>query len=349
LKDEILAERYEKTMSRMEQITRAGYYVTIMWECEFNIVQKKPELLSDPIVQYPPLRTRDALYGGRTDAMYLHYKAREDETIEYCDTMSLYPYICKYGKFPIGHPAVHVGDTCKDVEACLKMEGLMNCTIVPPKNLYHPVLPFRCRKKLLFCLCRTCVLQQNTGDECRHYSDAERALTGTWVIDEVRLAVEKGYKLLDVHEVYEYQVTQYNRATDEGGLFVEYINTFLKLKAEASGYPSWVQTPDDEDRYIQLFWESEGIHLNKDLIYHNPAKRGLAKLCLNSMWGKLTEKSNRTQTKLISQPHELHKFLCAPGIEVVSLIFARNFFGGGSTNSVEDRGERTERMGIWGQ
>jgi hypothetical protein len=103
-------------------------------------------------------------------------------------------------------------------------------------------------------------------------------MTGTWVIDEVRLGVEKGYKLLDVHEVYEYQVTQYNRATGEGGLFVEYINTFLKLKAEASGYPSWVQTPDDKDRYIQLSRESEEIRLNKDLISHNPAKQGLAKL-----------------------------------------------------------------------
>jgi hypothetical protein len=200
------------------------------------------------------------------------------------------------------------------------MEGLMKCTIVPPKNLYHPVLPFRCNKKLLFCLCRTCVLEQNTSDECQNYTDARRAHTGTWVIDGVRLAIEKGYKLLDIHEVYQYRVTQYNRETGEGGLFVDYINTFLKLKAEASGYPSGVGTPDDEDRYIQLFWESEGIRLNKSLIDHNPAKRVLAKLCLNSMWGKLTEKSNRPQTKLISEPHELYKFLSTPGIEVMNLF-----------------------------
>jgi hypothetical protein len=90
LKDENLAQRYEKAMSRMEQITRAGYKVTIMWECEFEeagIVLQKPELLTDPIVQYPLLRTRDALYVGRTEAMYLHYKAREGEKIEYCDNV----------------------------------------------------------------------------------------------------------------------------------------------------------------------------------------------------------------------------------------------------------------------
>ena len=43
----------------------------------------------------------------------------------------------------------------------------------------------------------------------------------------------------------EYEVTQYDVATGEGGLFVEYINKFLKLKAEASGYPNWVRTPAD--------------------------------------------------------------------------------------------------------
>jgi hypothetical protein len=48
-------------------------------------------------------------------------------------------------------------------------------------------------------------------------------------------------------EIYEYHVTQYNRETGDGGLFVAYVDTFLKLKAEASGYPSWVRTPDDED------------------------------------------------------------------------------------------------------
>jgi hypothetical protein len=40
------------------------------------------------------------------------------------------------------------------------------------------------------------------------------------------------------------------------------------------------------------------------------------------MWGKLTERSNRTQTKLISELRELCKFLSTPGIEVMNLIFA---------------------------
>ena len=321
-----LAERYEQTLSRIEQIKQAGYTVKIKWECKFDeakIVEQKPELSVHPIVKHAPLITRDALYGGRTEAMRLHYKIREGkESVQYCDVTSLYPYICKYFKFPIGHPTIHVGDVCADKEACLKMDGLMKCTILPPRDLYHPVLPFRHNKKLLFCLCRSCVLEHNTTGECHHFSDVERCLEGTWVIDEVRLAVNKGYKILEIQEVYQYDVTQYDPHTGAGGLFVEYINTFLKLKQEASGYPDWVQTPDHEDLYIRQFYQSEGIQLDKDSIRYNAAKRGLAKLCLNSMWGKLTERSNRPQTKLISEPHELYKFLVTPGIEVLNMMFA---------------------------
>ena len=55
----------------------------------------------------------------------------------------------------------------------------------------------------------------------------ERALTGTWVIEEFRMAVQKGYEIVEIIEVYEYAVTQYDPQTGEGGLFVEYIDTFL--------------------------------------------------------------------------------------------------------------------------
>jgi len=42
------------------------------------------------------------------------------------------------------------------------------------------------------------------------------------------------------------------------------------------------------------------------------------------MWGKLTERSNRTQTKLISQPAELYRFLVTPGVEVQNVLFAND-------------------------
>jgi len=136
------------------------------------------------------------------------------------------------------------------------------------------------------------------------------------------MAVSKGYRILEIHEVYEYAVTQYDSTSGVGGLFVEYIDTFLKLKAEASGYPSSVRTPADEDRYIEEFRQGEGILLDKDKNEHNASKRALAKLCPNSMWGKFGENPRKTQTLLISEPRELYRFLATPGIEVATLLFA---------------------------
>jgi G:T-mismatch repair DNA endonuclease (very short patch repair protein) len=60
-------------MSRLEQITRAGYQVKVQWECEFHdAAMDTPELLAHPAVCQIPLCTRDALYGGRTETMRLH-------------------------------------------------------------------------------------------------------------------------------------------------------------------------------------------------------------------------------------------------------------------------------------
>ena len=58
------------------------------------------------------------------------------------------------------------------------------------------------------------------------------------------------------------------------------------------------------------------MRLDRDSIRSNAAKRGLAKLCLDPLSGKLTERGNRTQTKLISDPNELYRFLATPGVEV---------------------------------
>ena len=104
-------------------------------------------------------------------------------------------------------------------------------------------------------------------------------------MDEVRLAVEKWYRILEIYEVCEYEVTQYNPETGAGGLFVDYINTFLKLKAEASGYPGWVRSPEDEEPYIESFLKNEGIRLDRESIKSNAAKRVWPYSASTPCWG----------------------------------------------------------------
>jgi hypothetical protein len=80
-----------------------------------------------------------------------------------------------------------------------------------------------------------------------------------------------------------------------------------------------VQCPEDEDRYISEFHKREGIQLVKEYIGLNSAKRGLAKLCLNFMCGKLTERIGHAK-KMITDQQELYKFLATPDIEVAALV-----------------------------
>ena len=60
--------------------------------------------------------------------------------------------------------------------------------------------------------------------------------------------------------------------------FLAYINTFLKLKAEASEYPSCIRSPEDEERYIENFYARKGVRMDRDAMKPKSAKQGLAKL-----------------------------------------------------------------------
>ena len=55
--------------------------------------------------------------------MRINHGAGDEETIQYVDVMSLYPYVCKYFKFLIAHSVIHVGDTCQDMQAMPLKDG----------------------------------------------------------------------------------------------------------------------------------------------------------------------------------------------------------------------------------
>ena len=115
-------------MSRFEQIIRAGYQVKVQWEFDDNRTALPPHSLSVYPV-YPGRFVR-----GDTETMRLNYKGRDGETIQYMDVMWLYPYICKYFKFPLDHPVIHIRDACKDKVACMRMDDLIKCSIVPTER-----------------------------------------------------------------------------------------------------------------------------------------------------------------------------------------------------------------------
>ncbi|KAG8235683.1 hypothetical protein J437_LFUL014027 [Ladona fulva] len=181
--------------------------VVEMWECTFDRLVRENGALYDfnktnPLFTDSPIDPWDAFFGGRTNCVRMFHKA-EVESLEECPPLKV-------------------------------VEGLVKCMVVPPPSLYYPILPFRANGKILFPMCKTCALEENQGD-CNH-GDTDRSITGTWVSDEVKVAVREGYKVMKIHEVWHYTETStYNPATGEGGLFREYIDCFLKMKQEARG------------------------------------------------------------------------------------------------------------------
>jgi hypothetical protein len=124
-------------------------YLVTMWECDFRKAIERDEELAtfvknECVTSQLHLKARDSFFSGRTNAAKLYYKCGPGEKIKYYDVCSLYAFVNKYGKYPVGQPEIHVGpEVCSrlDIET---IEGLVKCTVLPPQDLYHPVLPYRC-------------------------------------------------------------------------------------------------------------------------------------------------------------------------------------------------------------
>ena len=158
-------------------------------------------------------------------------------------------------------------------------------------------------------------------EPCLH-DDDERAVTGTWVTDEINMALEKGYEMKKIYEVWQFdQVSQYDPATKTGGIFTDYVNTFLKVKQEASGWPSECKTEVDKQKYISEYYTREGIRLDYENIHHNQGMRALLKLMLNSFWGKFAQRENMPRTTYITDPCEYFDMLTSSSQQVTDVSF----------------------------
>ena len=159
-----------EVFNRKAQLEREGYNVILIWECEWKeMMNSDPEILShlseveeELKLCKEPIDPRQALFGGRTEAISVYARAdiTGGETIKAVDFTSLYPSVMKEKDFPIFHPVVLRGSPEKFNYAKDEYFGLMHCKIIPPRSLFHPVLPTRIQTesgmKLVFSLCRSC-------------------------------------------------------------------------------------------------------------------------------------------------------------------------------------------------
>ena len=116
----------------------------------------------------------------------------------------------------------------------------------------------------------------------------------------MKKAVQLGYVITNIDEIWQYSTQKYNyiseyciakfhplggQSDQTNGFFVEFINIFLKIKQQASGWPSECTNEETRNKYIREYSLKENINLDETKIEKNPDLRSLAKLCLNSFWG----------------------------------------------------------------
>jgi hypothetical protein len=77
-------------------------------------------------------------------------------------------------------------------------------------------------------LSRSCA--ENKVEICTH-NPSERIIEGTWVSEEIKEAIKKGYFLIKIVQIWHLEITEQNeRETKTGGSFTGNINKFLKMK-----------------------------------------------------------------------------------------------------------------------
>jgi hypothetical protein len=307
--NELMGDLYTKAQERKQFFKSKGYNYIEMWECHFDEqIKASPEIKQfvDSLKYDFPLDPRDALYGGRTNAIKLMHSIGLGEVIKYVDVKSLYPYVNKWGRYPLGHPDIITGQ----FKSLTEYEGLVKCTLLPPREIFLPPLPYRTGGKLTFPLCRSCVESTELiVGRCQHNA-ADRQLTATWCTEEVHLAMRLGYQVQSISEVWHWKKwSQYDKTRGEKGLFGEYIDLFFKLKEESSGFPDYCRTDQEKHQYVQAVYEHEGVLLNIENMHPNPGYRTIAKLCLNSFWGKFSQRNRMRQTEYIEDPYEYFKLL----------------------------------------
>ena len=270
LKKIAMCDLRQLSFKKSAELKNAGYNVINYKEC----FAPKSSLFTKDL----PLDMRLGFYGGRTEPVKMIAEAKEGYIIRYLDYTSLYPSInngilrgithetCNQSRiveYPIGHP-ISITSNFGPLESYF---GFISCDIAAfPNGPYLPVLPERKRGKLVF---------DNT------------AKTGIWTTVEIMKAIELGYKITKIHEILHFE-------SKSDTIFRDYVKTFMKMKQEAAGWNNLgCISAEDCDEYIKRYKQNEDIDLDIRNIGQdkNAGMYFIAKLCLNSLWGKFGQRA----------------------------------------------------------
>ena len=307
-------------------------------------VQKKLTEKAKKHKSFGPLVPRDTLYGGRTEAFKLYFSARnmsvklamEDDTnvkklmnkkhptkddkeelqsirIHYetmydkkllddkyvaegwmIDVVSEYPSVLYYEKFPTSEPIQYKNISVKELKNKMKdgYLGFVKCLIKPNRNSYIPIIP---EKKMMSFKSSDYNGEEVVGTEFMKlvFDNTEKVVSVT-TVDLQSFMVDGG----EIVEIYDCYLSE----ESSDSIFKKYIQFFFKMKAEAAGYGQ-----KGFEAYAKEMYDDLGIVLDKKNCSEgeNKSMKAVAKLYLNSLWGKYAENSEKfTKSVIVSDSIE---------------------------------------------
>ncbi|GAB0094162.1 DNA-directed DNA polymerase [Sergentomyia squamirostris] len=106
-------------------------------------------------------------------------------------------------------------------------------------------------------------------------------------------------------------------------LLFDYVDNFLKIKQQSSGWPTGTESDVAKENYIREYLEKEGIKLDPAEIRVNKGMRSLAKIVLNSLWGRFIMRDDHPKTQVCNSFEDLNKLISSEDIDIL------NFYYGG--------------------
>lgn len=270
----------ESTLRTLNQIYKE---VVTIWDHDFNSSFVDPYLIKCCQLMKP----EDCFYGGRTEVFQLYANAEKlNREIHYYDVTSLYPSVYAHHPLPVGHPCHLMGFQVDKARfhptAGDRYYGYARVKVVPNKSDLIGLLP------------------QRDSKSGRLYFPVY-PMEGCWGTEELYLAMQNGYIVEEIYELYYWDERNYSNLH-----FSAYVNYFFQLKQEAEGWKklggsSENPSPEEQAELVERLYEQNGnlARIRPHKVKKNAVLRSLAKLYLNSLWGKFAQKSSKTQHSTI--------------------------------------------------
>lgn len=246
---------------------------------------------------------KDCYFGGNTNLRRVWLELTPEQKaaggeIRARDVVSLYPSAMYNHLFPTGKLTLHefTPDNQPSEEFILQSHGAMRCWIRWPSTRpppFHPVLR-----------------RIRDGKLCCSLEEPTEASTHTMAM--IHAAIEQGYEIGDV----EWMVVAEDPIFH---LFNEYIAKFLALKTLNGGLPDSLKKDQSDEfarEWMRRAEETSGMKVDainaeelRAAFKKNSGLKSLAKLLLNSLYGKFGENPFRNTTTFASDPDTIEELI----------------------------------------